>query len=93
MVYQIDLNKLQVQINKNKQSAFLVKKQLNNKIGIPSSWSSSSLLIRTNQIKPSLYRTFDCVRAFEETMSTSDWQIERVNYFFNFSVLKLIILK
>jgi hypothetical protein len=94
MVYQIDLNKLQVQINKNRQSAFLVKKQLNNKIEIPSSWSSSSsLLIRTNQIKPSSYRTLDCVRAFEETMSTSDWQIERVNYFLKFLILKLIILK
>jgi hypothetical protein len=31
MIYNIDLNKLQVQINRNRQSAFLVKKQLNGK--------------------------------------------------------------
>jgi hypothetical protein len=29
MIFNIDLNKLQVQINKDRQSTFLVKKQLN----------------------------------------------------------------
>ncbi len=57
---------------------------MDDKIRIPSSWSSSLLLIRTVEIKKSLFQSLECFQAFQETMSISDWQIERVNFYKRF---------
>jgi len=57
---------------------------VDDKIRIPSSWSSSLLLIRTVEIKKSLFQSLECFQTFQETMSISDWQIERVNFYKRF---------
>ncbi|CAF1139371.1 unnamed protein product [Adineta steineri] len=85
MIFSIDLNKLQVQINDKKQSAFLIRKPLNDsKIRIPSSWSSTSLMIRTVLMRKSLYESLACFQDFNKTMSMSDWQIERIESIENY---------
>jgi len=53
------------------------------KIEIPLTWSSSLLMIRTVEINKSLYKSLECFRAFQESMSISDWEIERVKFFEN----------
>ncbi|CAF3905647.1 unnamed protein product, partial [Rotaria sp. Silwood1] len=57
IMFNIDLNKLQVKINQTNQLAFLVKKEINSdsKLKLPSSWSSSLFMIRTIEINKSAY--------------------------------------
>ena len=51
----------------------------NGEIGTPSSWSSSILMIRTVSLNKSSFQTLECFQIFQKTMSTLEWQIERVN--------------
>ncbi|CAF0869430.1 unnamed protein product [Rotaria sp. Silwood1] len=80
IMFNIDLNKLQVKINQTNQLAFLVKKEINSdsKLKLPSSWSSSLFMIRTIEINKSAYEGLECFRIFHETMSTNDWIIEQI---------------
>ncbi|CAF0967945.1 unnamed protein product [Rotaria sordida] len=86
MIFNIDLNKLQVEINRRKQSAFLVKKEINvnSKVKIPSSWSSSFSTISIIEVNKSLYQSLECYRDFYETMSNDVWIIERIDSIENY---------
>lgn len=72
IIYHIDVNKLQIRVNNDRQIIPLVKKELN--IRLP-----SSLMIRTVEIKKSSFETLECFQIFQQTMS--EWQIERVKNF------------
>ncbi|CAF4339246.1 unnamed protein product [Rotaria sp. Silwood2] len=95
ITFNIDLNKLQVQISRTKQLAFLVKKEINldSKMKIPSLWSSSLLMIRTIEINKSAYESLECHRVFHETMSTNDWVIERIDSIENYPLYRHFINK
>ncbi|UJR29352.1 hypothetical protein I4U23_010564 [Adineta vaga] len=85
LVFDIDLTKLQVRPTKTRRNAFLVKKQFDvSKSRIPSSWSTSFLMIRTKEITKSSYESLQCVRVFQETMSMSAWQIDRIESIENY---------
>jgi hypothetical protein len=45
------------------------------KIPIP-----SLLMIRTIEIKKSVFQSLDCFQVFQKTMPISDWQISRVEF-------------
>ncbi|CAF3790030.1 unnamed protein product, partial [Rotaria sordida] len=52
-------------------------------IKIPSSWSSSLLMIRTVQMRKSSSESLKCFKAFHEIIPTNDWQIERYIHLMN----------
>ncbi|CAF1221473.1 unnamed protein product [Adineta ricciae] len=84
-IFDIDFSKLQVRPTKTRRNAFLVKKPLDDsKIRIPPSWSSSPLKIRTKEISKSSYETLECIHIFQQTMSMSDWQIDRIEAIENY---------
>ncbi|CAF3313561.1 unnamed protein product [Rotaria socialis] len=85
-ILNIDLNHLQIKINGIRDSAYLIKRQINlgPKIKIPSSWSSSLLMIRTNVISKSSYESLQCFQVFYQTMAKDSWQIERIDSIENY---------
>lgn len=78
-IFYIDLKNSQLKINENKQSwSFQRKKFDEHRISLPSSWSKSSLSIRTIDIPKSSYRSLQCYELFDKSLSLNEWDIEQV---------------
>ena len=81
-IYHIDVNKLQLRLNKDRRVIRLNRKHLN--IRMPSSWSSSPLTIRLVEMNKSSFDELECYQLFQETMSMSEWQIDRIDSIENY---------
>ncbi|CAF0739301.1 unnamed protein product [Adineta ricciae] len=79
-IYEIDLDNLQVLINRSSQTQSLIRKQIddNHKILPPSIWPSLNLMIQTVNLSPESFPSLPCVRTFEYTMAQSKLSIERI---------------